>query len=265
MMIKKILISAAASTIAAMPLQATAQLSGALSPAFSYVNISENKQNGERIVHETGMLPGIGATLTYREDRLETFGAVRTLRGAIDYDGQLQNGMRHQTRTDTQLSQAQFGVRYQYREHTRFIAALEYDDWKRNIRGDRVVIGLREHTSSRRLLLGAEQAWQMPAAGTVVVGATLVRAEPERLNVHFSGVFDDTSMRTRAATGYKAELTYRPVTFQKLQLGAQIEYMKVPRSGAVTVRRDGNPAGAITQPEHIRQSITVFLRYLFPG
>lgn len=254
-----------ATATAAIPLQATAQLRAALSPAVCYASISENKQDGERIVHESGPLPGIGTVLTFRADRLETFGAVRTFRGAIDYNGKLQNGMGYQTRTDTQLSQAQLGVRYQYWVNTRVIAALEYDDWQRNIRGDEVAIGLREHTSSRRLLIGVEQAWQIPATGTLIVGATLVRAEPERLDVHFSGVFDDASMRTRAATGYATELTYRPAASPKLLLGAKVEYMKVPRSGTVIVRRDRNPAGEITQPEHLRQNITFFLQYLFAG
>jgi len=249
----------------AMPLRATAQWRTELGPAFCYASVSENKQNGERVVHETGALPGIAAALSHHVDRLETFGAVRTFRGAIDYDGQLQNGAGHQTSTDTQLSQAQLGLRYQYRENTRLIAAFEYDDWKRNIRGDDVAIALREHTYSRRLLLGVEQAWQMTSAGTLIAGATLIGAEPERLDIHFSGLFDDASMRTRAATGYAAELAFRPAAFPKLLLSAKAEYMKVPRSGAVTIKRDGNPAGEITQPEHVRQSISFFLRYVFAG
>ena len=264
-MIKKLLILAAATATVAMPLRAAAQWRAELAPAFCYASVSENKQNGERVVHETGALPGVGAALAYRADRLETFGELRTFRGPIDYDGKLQNGMGHQTRTDTHLSRAQFGLRYQYRDDTRLIAAFEYDDWERNIRGDDVAIGLREHTRSRRLLLGVEQSWQMAAAGTLVVGAALVGAQPERLDVHFSGLFDDVSMRTRAATGYAAELTYRPAAFPKWLLSAKADYMKVPRSGAVTVRRDGNPAGEITQPEHVRQSIGFFLRYVFAG
>ncbi|MBC7861221.1 MAG: hypothetical protein H7Z39_21075 [Burkholderiaceae bacterium] len=262
-MIKKLLILAAATATAAMPLRATAQWRAELGPAFCYASVSENKQSGERVVHESGALPGIAAALSHRADRLETFGAARAFRGALDYDGQLQNGIGHQTKTDTRLAQAQLGLRYHYRENTRLIAALEYDDWERNIRGDDVALGLREHTRSRRLLLGAERAWQMAAAGTLIVGATLIKAEPERLDVHFSGLFDDASMRTRAATGYAAELAFRPAAYPKLLLSAKAEYMKVPRSGAVLVRRNGNPAGDITQPEHVRQSISFFLRYVF--
>jgi hypothetical protein len=262
-MIKKLWILAAATATAAMPPPATAQLRSDLAPAFCYASVSENKPNGERIVHESGTLPGIGAALVYRADRLETFGAARAFRGALDYDGRLQNGTGHQTRTDTRLSQAQLGLRYRYRDDTRLIAALEYDDWERHIRGDDVVLGLREHTRSRRLLLGVEQAWQIAAAGTLSVGATRMKAEPERLDIHFSGLFDDASMRTRAAIGYAAEMAYRPAAFPKLLLSVKAEYMKVPRSGAVPVRRNGNPAGDITQPEHVRQSISFFLRYAF--
>ncbi|MES2261399.1 MAG: hypothetical protein V4724_23020 [Pseudomonadota bacterium] len=256
---KSILMAALA--VAAAP-HACAQWQGALETAARHVTMSEYEQSGKRFVRESGDLPGAGIGLSYRADRLEVFGTMRVFGATISYDGVLQNGSSYGSETATRLAQSQLGLRYRVLPDTRAIAALEYDGWKRDIRGSAVAIGLREQTHSRRLLLGAEQTWNMRSGGKLGAGATLVHAQPERLRVQFSGVLDDASLRTRAATGYLFELTYQPGSFARLSLGAQFDYMKVPRSAAQPATRNGNPAGDITQPEHVRQGVTLLVRYL---
>lgn len=49
-------------------------------------------------------------------------------------------------------------------------------------------------------------------------------------------------MRTRSANGFGLEVKYQPEQASKLLLGAQFDYMRVPRSGAHPVTRDGRLA-----------------------
>lgn len=242
---------------------ATAQLRVDVQPGFRFQSNSEYTESGERIISERGWLPGIGFQLAYPKDQYETFGSAHIYRADINYDGKLQNGSRYRSDTGTRLAQVQVGLRYEIRETTRAVIALEHDQWHRNIKGDGVSIGLRERTRSNRLLVGLEQEWHARFGGKLSLGATLVRAERERLHIQFSGLLDDASIRTKAATGARIDLRYHPAPSSPIQLGGQLDYIKIPRSEPVSVTRDRKFAGTITQPEHGRQSITLYLQYMF--
>nr|WP_314627042.1 hypothetical protein [uncultured Noviherbaspirillum sp.] len=232
-------------------------------PSLRHAGVSEYSAAGERIVRESGWLPGLAGRLAYRSGAWELFGAAALYRGDIGYDGQLQNGRTYRSQTGTRMAEAQLGVRYRVLDATDIVAALGYDAWQRHIRGDASAAGLQEHTQSSRLLIGIEQAWRLGSDGKLTAGASLVHAAPERLRIGFSGLLDDASMRTRSATGYLLALRYRPDQVSKLAYGAQFDYMKVPRSAAHQVTRDGRAAGAVTQPEHVRANVTLSVHYSF--
>lgn len=263
MTMRKLLLSIVAGATVAPALQAHAQVRAAVEPAIRNTRFSEYNLAGERIVRESGWLPGIGAMLEYRQDGLEIFGVANTFRSGIDYDGKLQNGTRYTTETGTQLSRVQVGVRYLLSMDMRAVVGLEYDSWKRNIKGNGTVIGLRERSWSPRFFMGIEKKWTPSDSGTFAANAMLVRAGREHVNIHFSGLLDDASIRTRPATGYALELRHAPIAAPNLHIGAYFETMRVARSPSHPVARNGRAAGEITQPEHLRQSITLFARYQF--
>jgi hypothetical protein len=228
-----------------------------------YERVAEYDQGGKKIIEERGWLPGIGAALAFGVGRHEVFGAARWFKADLDYDGRLQNGRRYRTETGTELSQFEFGFRYRLFEDTRVSAALAHDRWLRDIRGNAGAIGLRERSRSNRLQLGIEQEWRIAAAGKLSASASAVRARPERLRIDFSGALDDASLRTRAATGYGFGLAYQPGGLPAMTWSARLDSMRVPRSAAHAVSRDGQPAGEVIQPEHRRQGLTLGLRYAF--
>ncbi len=242
---------------------ASAQYSASIAPALRHAGVSEYSAAGERIVRESGWLPGLAGRLAYRSGAWEIFGAAALFRGDISYDGQLQNGQAHRSQTGTRMAEAQLGLRYRALDATDIVAALGYDAWQRHIRGGAKATGLQEHTQSRRLLIGIEQGWRLGSDGMLTSGASLVHAAPERLRIGFSGLLDDASIRTRSANGFLLALRYRPDQASKLAFGAQFDFMKVPRSAAYQVTRDGRAAGAVTQPEHVRTNVTLSVQYSF--
>ena len=57
------------------------------------------------------------------------------------------------------------------------LAAIELDQWKRDIRGTAAAAGLQESTRSRRLVAGVDKAWH-PATGTISADAAVILSEP---------------------------------------------------------------------------------------
>jgi hypothetical protein len=242
---------------------AGAQLLAALEPAVRHATVHEYNQAGARIVRESGWLPGLGSMLQYQADQWQLFGTARLFSKGIRYEGQLQNGQRFNSETGTRHLQAEMGVRYRILTHSQLVTVLQYDAWKRVIVGNAMAIGLREQTRSLRLRLGVEQAWQVHGLGEFTSGISFIHAAPERLDIKFSGLLDPASLRTRPSRGFALEATYRPASDSRTVVGAQLDYLKTPRSNAHAVTRDGRFAGEITQPEHVRQNMTLFVRYVF--
>lgn len=242
---------------------ARAQFRVALEPALRYERVAEYDQGGKKIIEERGWLPGLGTSVAFGAGRHELSGAARWFKADLDYDGRLQGGRGYRTETGTALSQFGLGWRYRIFENTRVAAALAHDRWIRNIRGKEGAIGLRERTRSNRLQIGIEQEWRIAAAGKLSASLTAVRAQPEHLRIDFSGALDNVALRTRAATGYGLELNYQPAGWPAMTWSARLDSIKVPRSDAHAVTRDGRPAGELIQPEHLRQGVTFGLRYAF--
>ncbi|SMP45763.1 hypothetical protein [Noviherbaspirillum suwonense] len=266
---EKITLAVFAFAGAAAALPAHAQFDASMAPAVRYTSISEHDRAGSRIVHESGWLPGIAGRLAHRSGPLELFGEAAVFQADIDYDGQLQNGRPYRSETGTRMAEAQLGLRYRILDATDIVAALGVDSWRRHIGGSGQAIGLQEHARSGRLLIGIEQAWRFAGTGTgigpgtLTAGASFVHATPERLRIGFSGLLDDVSIRTRSANGVALALRYRPEAQSRLVFAAQFDYLRVPRSAAYPVTRDGRAAGEVTQPEHVRQNLTLSVRYSF--
>lgn len=243
--------------------QASAQLLATLETAARYATVYEYNQAGNRIIKESGWLPGVGGMLQYQVDQWEVFGTADIFSRDIHYEGRLQNGRPFNSKTATQLLHAQLGARFRVLPHSQIITALQYDSWKRSIKGDGTATGLREHSRSLRFRLGAEHAWEVDGLGEFSGALSLIFAAPEQLDIQFSGLLDRTSLRTRSSRGFAIEAMYRPKSTSRLIAGAQLDYLRVPRSNAHAVTRAGRPAGEIIQPEHIRKNVTLFVRYLF--
>lgn len=242
--------------------QETTPLRLELQASLRHAAMTEFAADGARLVRESGWLPGAGAMLAWRTGLLDVAGKVQWHGAALDYDGRLQNGAPHSTSTDTVLSQVQLGLGYRVLAGTRAYAALEHDAWRRDIRGSDGVTGLRERSTAMRLLLGAEQSWS-GGGGAWTAGAALLRARPERLRLDTHGLYDSAVLRTRAATGYVATLGWQPPGWQRWSLQGQWDYIRVPRSAVQAATRAGIPAGAFTQPEHVRKGAVLSVRYAF--
>lgn len=241
---------------------ANAQWQGKAGLGARYVDHAEYDGAGRVLVRESGWLPGLSLDAAWTAGNATLFAAVDGYRAGIGYRGQTQSGAAAGSTTATTLATLRLGATYQLTRAVSITAAVEADLWKRDIRATRAAAGLQERYRSERFILGAAKTWQ-PAAGMVTSDLSLLVATPERLRVGFSGLLDTTTLDTRRGHGLRLGASLHPAFAPTLELRGAYDWVGVKRSGDAPVTRNGQFAGTVAQPEHIRQALTVTVSRLF--
>ncbi|MBD8531781.1 MULTISPECIES: hypothetical protein [unclassified Massilia] len=241
---------------------ASAQWQAKAGAGVRAVSHTETDGSGRRLVRESGWLPGLALQADYTTGKFTWSGALDWYRGDIDYRGQTQAGVAAASRTATGLASLRFGAAYAIQNGYSATAAVEADTWKRDIRGSGNKVGLQERYRSERLIVGLSKAWQLPGAVAAADVAVLL-ATPERMRVGFSGVLDPVSLNTKRARGIRIGAQYRPAFAPSLELHASFDWIRIGRSEEAPVTRDGQFAGSVAQPEHVRQGLSVNVARLF--
>jgi hypothetical protein len=252
-----------AAAMQALLLPASAQWKGAVGASARDVSNTEYDQAGRQLVRESGWLPGIALKAAYTAGELTWFTEGEIYRRDIDYDGQTQTGMKAESRTSTGLGLYRLGGTYALTGNYSVLAAIEWEKWRRDIIGIEGAAGLQEHYQSRRFIAGIGKTWHPAAVGAVSVDASVVFSGPERLRVGFSGLLDSTSLETRSAQGIRLGTSIRPWFAPSLELRSRYDWIKVARSGDVSVTRNGQFMGTIAQPEHEKQALTFTISSIF--
>lgn len=251
---------ALAATLLAAP--ARAQWQTNLGLGARAVTHTEYELGGRRLVRESGWLPGVALGAAYRAGDITWTAAIDAYRGDIAYRGRTQGGVPAVSTTSTVLASMQVGAAYALGRDYAALAALELDRWRRTIRGAGASAGLQESYRARRLVAGARKTWR-PAPGMVRVDAALILAEPERLHVGFSGMFDPVSFETKRGRGGRLGASLVPAFTQGLELSARYDWIEVPRSADAALTAGGRLWGTVAQPEHRRQAFTLTASLVF--
>lgn len=242
---------------------AQAQWTGAIGAGARHFSNAEYNAAGRRLVLEKGWLPGLQGRIAYAARDWMAFGEVDVFDRSISYHGQSQFGAPVDSRTATRLADVRLGAGYVLNEAWVASAAVEWHKWSRDIQSTATARGLQETYTTTRLLLGLEGRREWEGAGSLHPAVAIVFASPEKLRVGFSGVLDDAALRTKSATGIRAGLGFRPAGNSRFEIRADVDWMKVRRSGDVEVTRSGQFMGTISQPEHTMKSLTLAARYFF--
>jgi hypothetical protein len=243
-------------------LPASAQWQGAIGLSARGVTHTEYDLAGRELVREAGWLPGAVFNAVYRAGKHTWFTGGEIYDRAIEYRGQTQAGAAVMSRTSTGLTLLRIGDTYAVGANYSAMAAIEWEEWRRDIIGVQGAAGLQERYQSRRLIAGAQKRWH-PAAGAVSVGAAVVISEPERLRVGFTGLLDPASLETKKSRGIKIEASIRPSFAPYLELRSRYDRIKIPRSSDAPVTLNGQFMGTIAQPEHEKQAITFTVSSIF--
>jgi hypothetical protein len=248
----------------AIPFSANAEWTFSGGLGVRHVRMTELDMSGQVLVTERGWLPGVRLRA---ENGMENwrFGISGDVHGNdISYDGRTQNGVPFKTDTDTLQSRVGIDVSRSITATTLLVAGLEWDFWKRRIKGHSGVLGMDERYTSWRLLGGTEFNLLWGSAGLLRARTMLVASGPERMRVVFdTGIFDDVRLSTKAAAGTRIGLAFVPVDIPAMTIDFEFDWLRVPRSAGAVVRRGGNAVGTVTQPEHVRRSLEIGVSYRF--
>lgn len=227
-----------------------------------YVSHAEYDEAGHLLVRERGWLPGVVLGAAYRAGSLTWSGQADWYRADIGYRGQTQAGAAADSRTATGLAVLRIAADYAFGDAMSLTAALEAERWQRDIRGTDIGAGLQERYRSERLLLGVNKVWQGPA-GLVAADLAVLVSTPERMRVGFSGLLDPVALDTRHGRGLRLGASLRPGFAPALELRAGYDWIRIRRSADAAVTRNGQFAGTVAQPEHVRQGLSLTVSRLF--
>lgn len=253
-LVLRIVLAAAIQTCLVLP--ASAQWQGAVGISRRHLTNTEYDQARRQIVREAGWLPGAVLNAGYKAGRQTWFAEAEIANGSIEYLGQTQSGVAAQSRTSMGLTVLRLGGAYAFASNYAALAALEWERSTRDIIGIAGSAGLQEKARTRRLLAGAQKTWHPAAAGAVAVDAAVVLAEPERLEVGFSGLLDPASLDTKRSHGIRIGASLRPAFAPWLELRSRFDWARIPRSDDAPVTLNGLFRGTIAQPEHEKRAVT---------
>jgi hypothetical protein len=241
---------------------ASAQWQGKAGLGARYVSHTEYDSAGRRLVRESGWLPGLALDAAWTTGNATWFAGVNWYRADIGYRGQTQLGAAADSSTATTLATLRLGGTHLLAHGVSITAALEADRWQRDIHGTSAGAGLQERYRSERFILGASKTWR-PATGVVVTDAAFVLSTPERMRVGFSGLLDTATLTTRRAPGLRIGASLHPAFAPTLEFRGAYDWIRIERSGDAPVTRNGQFAGTVAQPEHVRQGVSLTVSRLF--
>ena len=248
---------------ALLTLPASAQWQGSVGGSALYWTNTEHDNAGQQLVREAGWLPGVALRAAYSNNDLSWFAQAERYRGAIAYHGQTQAGRAVDSNTSTGVTLLRTGGAHALKANYRVFAALEWERWTRDIEGAQGAAGLQEKADTRRWSAGIEKKWIAPGSDVVSVDGALILAEPERLQVGFSGLLDPASLKTNWSHGWRAGASLRLASKPHLEWRANVESIKVRRSADAALSRNGRFIATLAQPEHDKLSITITVALVF--
>lgn len=242
---------------------AYAQWNGSIGLGARHAELIERDRTGDKIVSEKGWLPGIELAARYHSDAWRMKIEVDHFSSRIDYKGQLQNGTPYNTHTRSEQTRVRTMILPRIMQNFSFVAGLEWQRWNRDIQGSGAVLGLDERYDNWRLLAGAEYEWNI-AGCSLQANTMLVRARPEKMRIRFqNGIYDTAELQTKPATGLRIGLAAKSMRWPSLSLSVNYDWIKIRRSDAYELRRNGFIVGTVAQPEHVQQTFTVMLAHVF--
>ena len=103
-------------------------------PVIHYFDYTEYDDDGSFLDGETGHILGFGLSLAETKDQHGLRGRFELAGGTVDYDGETNTGIPHQTETDTLLFR--WGLDYEYHarpDRLTLFAGADYVGWDRDI------------------------------------------------------------------------------------------------------------------------------------
>ena len=230
-----------------------------------YFNYEETDVDGNRLNKETGYLPGVSIAASQRFRTAYHSFEFSAYGGEVDYDGQTQSGVPHQTRTEQTI----------YRVLYRLSAPLETTDaelygkvywqqWDRDIQPNNNVLGLFERYEWWSIEGGFEVPLMRKDRQDLLLGLGVLTTLYGTISIDLSDAgFGEPVLDLGNGVGFVGELKYdiRQWKNSSLQFGVSYRTWEFGRSNSKTIS-NGSEFFTITEPESQTAQTILFAGYL---
>ena len=200
---------------------------------FQYKEFSDQ---GELLNREDGLVPGLRFALASSAGNLLIGLEVSYQTGSVDYDGQLQNGTPHKTRTDETFIDASFTLGRQVHARSKIHLGAGYHQWDRDIQPSGRGSGLFERYAWIYVLLGGEQLLWKNGKHQLSLNAQATYPVNPTMTLNFTGS-GNVSLDLGSQPGFRLQAPWRIrlASGRQLEVTPYYEYWQLGRSPDVRV------------------------------
>ena len=218
-------------------------------------DFQEFDEDGDRLLTESGFLPGIEAGWTWHRDRLALAVDASYLNGEVDYNGQTQAGAPLSTNTDEEIGDIEASATGYFFSRDNWQAGARlgagYRHWQRDIQPTATTSGLSETYTWGYGTAGLVAQYTGSETSTWTLHGSYRRAWSPSLKVDLTLLSTKVDLDLGRTDGFTLQLRNQRSLTQTLDLIFSLSYhtWDAGRSNTVTVPVPGQPLSvSITEP-----------------
>ena len=241
---------------------------GSIGVGQMHFNLEEFNRQNDKLVRESGWLPGIDAAVSAEINQLQASIRTSYYSGDTNYDGQTQSGAAIDSSTEQRIwdisALAAYRLPFSSAPRTSLYAGGGYRHWQRDIQSVGSISGLDETYRWWSAQTGLNLEWRQ-GANLWMLDGRLTRTLNPQVAVDFQHTFDSTDLDLGERWGWMTEFSWRHKISPRLSAGLKSFYQSwdLGKSGLQTLTADGIAAGSVFQPrlENRNYGFIVALRH----
>ena len=230
-----------------------------------HFDYEETDISGNTLNQETGIIPGLtlAAALPYR--RIDNTFEFSAYDGQVDYDGQTNQGVPHQTTTEQSIYRLLYKLSWSpLSTEAAFYGKTYWQQWDRNIQPNNGVSGLFERYRWWTVEAGAELPFIKKDNLSLLLELGLLASLNGTIMIDLSDAgFGNPTLDLGNSIGFAGELKYefKQASNSSLQFGIQFKTWEFARSDSKTIS-NGSSTITITEPDSKTFQTTLSASYI---
>lgn len=233
------------------------------------MSFREEDDNGQTLVREDGLLPGLLIGAGYKYSDWEVSGQVTGLIGKVDYRGKTTLGNTHSTKTDERFIESELML-----GHTGSMKDLNlqpyggvgYRYWSRDIKSTSSVLGIDETYTWWSGFVGMRFIVTETSKASLTIDARLNYTLNPKVEVDFLSDHDSITLPLDNRPGIRILLSWKHALGDRRAILVEpyFEQYGFGRSDTKPLTIAGSVVGTVFEPKSTTRNVGVRVKYAFP-
>jgi len=237
-----------------------------LSPSLLHFDYTEFSQSDSKLNRELGWLPGLSANITHNLDQHWKIQLDTALyMGEVDYTGQTQSGIPHNTKTSTRLFRLAGTVNRNLHQNLDVFVGIRHHQWNRDIQDRNNVSGLDETYIWQEYSLGLDSLIFNTESDLLNVRLAWLLIRNATIDVDISKIgLGQTTLDIGDGSGARLELEWQKKFDHELDYSLSLffEGWNFGRSNTKATQ-GGSTSVLVTEPRSETRNLGVMLNFRF--